>query len=268
MGLLNAAPKKKLRLNRDKSRYKANYIRIIGGNFMRSAIENRISRRKFENEPITDLEKENIISIINQLNEASGLTMEFMEDGSGAFGKLRKSYGLFTNVRSLILMKGKKDDKDLKEKLGYYGEDLVLAITDLGLGTCWVGGTFDKDELHIDSGEDLACVVVAGKVAAPSLKEKMVRSVTHRKVKSMEERIISTQPLPHWAQNGMKAVLFAPSAKNTQKVMFKYENNILSAQIADDYSMDMIDLGIAKKHFEIGAGGTFEFGNGGIFHLE
>ena len=235
---------------------------------MRSAIENRVSRRKFEKEPITGLEKENIISLINQLNEASDLTMEFVEDGSGAFGKLRKSYGLFTNVRSLILMKGRKDDKDLKEKIGYYGEELVLAITDLGLGTCWVGGTFDKDELTIDSGEELVCVVVAGKVADLSLKEKIVRSATHRKVKSVEERIISNRPLPQWVQNGMKAVLLAPSAKNTQKVIFKYENNILSAQIADDYSMDLIDLGIAKKHFEIAAGGTFELGNGGIFHLK
>ncbi|MBE6035287.1 MAG: nitroreductase [Clostridiales bacterium] len=234
---------------------------------MRSAIENRVSRRKFEKEPIADWEKENIISLINQLNEESGLTMAFMEDGSGAFGKLRKSYGLFTNMRSLILMKGKKDDQDLKEKIGYYGEALVLALTDLGLGTCWVGGTFDKDELPVDSGEELACVIVVGKVAAPSLTEKMVRSATHRKVKSMEERIISDQPFPQWIQNGMKAVLFAPSAKNTQKVMFRYKNDTLSAEIANDYSMDLIDLGIAKKHFEIGAGGKFEFGNGGIFHL-
>lgn len=235
---------------------------------MISAMENRVSRRKFEGELITNLEKEKIVSLINQLNEASGLTMEFIEDGSSAFQKLRKSYGLFTNVRSLILMKGKKEDKDLKEKLGYYGEDLVLAITDLGLGTCWVGGTFDKDELMIDSGEELACVVVVGKVAAPSLTEKMVRSVTHRKVKSMEERIISDQPLPQWVQNGMKAVLLAPSAKNTQKAIFKYEDNILSAQIVDDYAMDLIDLGIAKKHFELEAGGKFELGNGGIFHLK
>lgn len=235
---------------------------------MRSAIENRVSRRKFEKEPITGREKENIISLINQLNEESGLTIEFMEDGSGAFGKLSKSYGLFSNVRSLILMKGKKNDKDLKEKIGYYGEDLVLAVTDLGLGTCWVGGTFEKEALTIDSEEELACVVVVGKVAAPSLTEKMVRSATHRKVKRMEERIISNQPLPQWVQNGMKAVLLAPSAKNTQKVMFKYENNTLSAHIANDYAMDLIDLGIAKKHFEIEAKGKFEFGNGGIFHLK
>lgn len=234
---------------------------------MRSAIENRVSRRKFEKEPITDREKEKIISLIDQLNEEYGLTMTFLEDGSGAFQKLRKSYGMFTNIRSLILMKGKKNDKDLKEKVGYYGEDLVLSITDLGLGTCWVGGTFDKDELTVNDSEELACVVVVGKVAAPSLKEKMMRSATHRKVKSMEERIISDQPLPQWVQNGMEAVLLAPSAKNTQKAIFKYENNILSAQISDDYAMDLIDLGIAKKHFELEAGGTFELGNGGVFHL-
>lgn len=234
---------------------------------MRSAIENRISRRKFESEPITNQEKEKIISTIKDLNKTSGLTMAFLEDGSGAFQKLTKSYGLFVNVRSIILMKGKKEDKNLKEKIGYCGEELVLAITDLGLGTCWVGGTFDKDELTVDDNEELACVVLVGKVAEVSLKEKMMRSVTHRKVKKMEERVVSDQPLPQWVQDGMEAVLLAPSAKNTQKAIFKYENNVLSAQIAEDYSMDLIDLGIAKKHFEIGAGGKFELGNGGTFHL-
>ena len=235
---------------------------------MHSAIKNRVSRRKFEKEPITDSDKESIISLINHLNEASCLTMKFLEDGSGAFGKLSKSYGLFTNVRSLVLMKGKKEDKDLKEKIGYYGEELVLAITDLGLGTCWVGGTFDKEELVIDSSDELVCVIVVGKVADSSLTEKMVRSAMHRKMKGMEERIVSSEPLPKWVEKGMNAVLLAPSAKNTQKAMFKYENNVLSAEIVNDYPMDMIDLGIAKKHFEIEARGKFEFGNGGVFHLD
>lgn len=233
---------------------------------MRSAIENRVSRRKFENEHITKLEREDIVSHINKLNEVSGLTMEFIEDGSSAFGKLRKSYGLFTNVRSLILMKGRLEDKDLKEKVGYYGEDLVLFMTDLGLGTCWVGGTFDKDEFTINDEEELACVVVVGKVSSLSLSEKMIRVATHRKVKSIEDRILSNNDLPQWVKNGMEAVQLAPSAKNTQKVTFRYENDILSAQIVNDYSMDLIDLGIAKKHFEIGAGGVFELGNGGVFN--
>lgn len=234
---------------------------------MRSAIENRISRRKFESEPITNQEKGRIISKIEELNKASGLTISFMEDGSGAFQKLRKTYGLFVNVRSVILMKGNKGDINFKEKIGYYGEDLVLDITDMGLGTCWVGGTFDKEELIIGNNEELACVVVVGKVAGTSLKEKMMRSIIHRKVKSLEERIVSDQPLPQWVTDGMKSVLLAPSARNTQKAIFKFEKNLLSAQIADDYGADLIDLGIAKKHFEIEAGGKFDFGNGAVFHL-
>lgn len=32
----------------------------------------------------------------------------------------------------------------LKEKVGYYGEQLILKVTELGLGSCWVGGTFDR----------------------------------------------------------------------------------------------------------------------------
>jgi hypothetical protein len=235
---------------------------------MRSAIEKRVSRRRYLNEPIEEQDKEKILAIISQLNEESGLTIEFLEDGSSAFQGLRKSYGFFTNVRSVILMKGRKEDKNLKEKAGYYGEDLILDITDLGLGTCWVGGTFEKKEIAVDKSEELVCVITVGKVTEPSMKEKILRSMLHIRRKSMEERITSDQPLPQWAIDGMKAVLLAPSAIDSQKAWFKYENNILSAHIADNYAMDLIDLGIAKKHFEIEAGGKFELGNGGIFHRE
>ncbi|SHN74627.1 hypothetical protein SAMN02745215_02539 [Desulfitobacterium chlororespirans DSM 11544] len=81
---------------------------------MRSALENRISRRKFAKELITDQEKAKIIALVNELNEASGLAMTFLADGSHAFQKLSKSYGLFTNVRSLIVMKGKKELQDFR----------------------------------------------------------------------------------------------------------------------------------------------------------
>lgn len=57
------------------------------------------------------------------------------------------------------------------------------------------------------------------------------------------------------------------SKKDDYCFVAEYENNILSARIIDDYPMDLIDLGIAKRHFEIGAGGKFEFGNGGIYNV-
>ena len=35
-----------------------------------------------------------------------------------------------------------------EERLGYFGEKLVLAATQLRLGTCRVAGTFDRGATH------------------------------------------------------------------------------------------------------------------------
>lgn len=234
---------------------------------MRSAIEKRISRRKFINEAIADVDQKTINELIVRLNAVSGLTMTFEEDGSYAFTKLRKTYGLFSNVRSIVIMKGKTSDPHLNEKVGYFGEELILKMTDLSLGTCWVGGTFDKTSFHVSSDETLVCVIVVGKVASPSLGEKVLRAATHRKVKPMAQRIVSDVALPQWVEKGMAAVLLAPSAMNTQKPSFKYRQSQLSAEVEDNYSMDMIDLGIAKRHFECETSGRFEWGNGAIFQV-
>ncbi len=235
---------------------------------MRSAIENRISRRKYEKEPLTSSEMKMIIEKVNQANKTSGLNAEFLEDGSAAFGSFKASYGMFNNVRSLLLMKGKKSDKDLREKVGYYGEELVLDITDMGLGTCWVAGTFDRKSITIAEDEELVCVITVGKVGVTSFKERFLRGGMHRKMKTIEERSRCDQPMPQWMRSGMEAVLLAPSAVNSQKAFFVYEKGSVYGKVKDSYVMDMVDLGIAKKHFEIEAGGTFELGNGSLFHKE
>ena len=242
---------------------------------MREAIERRISRRTFEKEPIGIEMCKQIEAWIDRINEQSGLTIQFIEDGGAAFQSFRKSYGMFKNVRSVILMKGKnddadlKDDTDLKEKIGYYGEELVLGITDLGLGTCWVAGSYDKNVFAIDNDrEELVCVIPVGVIEATTFKEKAMRTVIRRKVKSIKERVTSDGDLPQWAIDGMEAVLRAPSAANSQKARFIFKDHQMYAEIANNAKCDMVDLGIAKKHFEIEAGGTFELGNGSRFKRE
>lgn len=235
---------------------------------MKQAIVERISRRNFEKATLSSEEITTIRKQIKKLNQTSQLNLEFLEDGSEAFANLKKSYGLFTNVRSLVLMKGSHTDPLLKEKIGYYGEVLVLEMTKLGLGTCWVGGTFDPSKLKVAPNEDLVAVVVVGKVKATSLKEKMIRSAISKKRKPIAERLMTdTDSLPSWLIDGIEAVRLAPSAKNSQKAIFHYREGIISAQIANDYDFDLVDLGIAKKHFEIGAGGQFQLGNDGTFEL-
>ncbi len=232
---------------------------------MRDAIVNRISRRTFEKIPLSSSEKDAIMRLVESANEASELTITFIEDGSDAFSSLQKSYGMFSGVRSMLLMKGRKSDSNLREKVGYYGEDIVLNLTDMGLGTCWVGGTYDREQLEFADDEELVCVIVLGKVKKSTLKEKVLRSVISKKRKPIEERLLSSVEIPEWLRNGMEAVRLAPTAKNAQKPTFHFDGITLTADVVDDYAMDMVDLGIAKKHFELTVGGTFELGNGAYF---
>ncbi len=194
--------------------------------------------------------------------------MEFLEDGSEAFSSFKKSYDLFNNVKSLILMKGDIKDKNLKEKIGYYGKQLVLHLTNLSIGTCWVVGIFDKNKLKIKNIEELICVIAIGKVKAETIKERMIRKAMSNKRKSIKERLISdTETIPKWLTEGLKAVTLIPSARNSQKAMFEYQNGIVYTKVHNDYEFDLVDLDIAKKHFELVANDKFEFGNNKQFIL-
>lgn len=233
---------------------------------MREAISKRISRRTFDTAKLTASEQEQIDRLVRSANEKSGLSIQFIEDGSVAFHSIRKSYGLFANVHSLLLMKGDTADKDLCEKIGYYGEDIILDLTDMGLGTCWVGGTFDKDTFEASDTEEIVCVILVGKIREVTFKENLIRSTLSKKRKSVEQRLASTVDIPKWLADGIEAVRLAPSAKNSQKVTFRYDGTSLTIHVPNDYPMDMIDLGIAKKHFETEVPGTFDMGNDAAFH--
>lgn len=234
---------------------------------MIQAMKQRISRRNFTKDKLRANEIETIEHWTNQINAISALSLQFLEDGSKAFSHLKKSYGIFSNVHAMILMKGNVADLNLKEKIGYYGETLLLKIVTLGLGTCWVGGTYDKNELDIPEKETLIGVILVGNIDK-SMKDIFLRQVIGRNRKSIEKRIVTDAPLPEWILQGLEAVKIAPSAKNSQKPLFRYEKGVLRAEVLEEEPFDLVDLGIAKKHFELGAAhGTFELGNGGAFKL-
>lgn len=236
---------------------------------MNDAIIKRISRRNFTTEKISNEMVQTIKNWLDTINDESGLTIEFVEDGSCAFHSLKKSYGIFNNVRSLLVMKGKRNDKNLQEKVGYYGEDIVLRMTEAGLGTCFVGGTYDDSCFSISEQETLVCVIVVGNIQK-SLKDTIIRTVASSKNrKSIKNRVIADKDLPDFIVQGLEAVKLAPSALNSQKPTLYYEKDVITMRVPGDYKFDLVDLGIAKRHFEIGAGnGRFQLGNGARFILD
>ena len=210
------------------------------------AIIRRISNRKYVSRPLSEEEISELNKLIEQNNRAGGLRFRLVTECPEVFSGL-KGYGMFSGVRNLILIAGPESDPDVEEKCGYYGEKIVLRAAQLGLNTCWVALTFrrGKTACQIRSGEKLVCVIAIGYG---------VSNGVPRKTKSLEE-LCSTplSSLPDWFQKGMEAVQLAPTAMNQQKFQFALHGNLVSAKALFG-AYTKLDLGIAKYHFEVGAG--------------
>ena len=169
-----------------------------------------------------------------------------------AFQGTMAKYGKFRNVNNYLVMAGKKAE-DLDERIGYYGEHLVLLAQTLGLNTCWVGLSYSKvpGTYVLEEGEKIACYIAIGYGET--------QGVGH-KIKTVEQVSNASDITPSWFKKGVEAALLAPTAVNQQKFSFEHvgvKNNCHLIRAKKGFSMigyTKMDLGIAKYHFEIGAG--------------
>lgn len=240
---------------------------------MMEAIDARQSRRRYMDAAMTQQDIGRLNALIGQYREQAGVKMQLVIDNGNAFAGFRKSYGMFSGVRNYVVLVENKNDLHSLEKLGYYGELLVLGATLLGLGTCWVGGSFDRKDCPFEpeDGEEIVCVIPIGSVE-PGLsgREKLIHKFTHRKKKSIEEFYTADTVPPDWFMEGVLAAQKAPSAVNRQPVKFFYKDHSVTAMVDNtDKQLMMVDFGIAKLHFELGAGGgNWVYGNNGAFKKE
>ena len=182
---------------------------------------------------------------IDAINKESGLHMQLVLDEPHAFEGFMAHYGKFSGVRNYIALIGRKGN-DLEEKCGYYGEKVVLRAQQLGLNTCWVAMTYSKIKtaFTVADGEKL-CIVI-------SLGYGKTNGVPH-KSKSADAVAKADGVFPAWFKAGVEAALLAPTAMNQQKFLFTLDGNRVSAKAGFGF-YTKIDLGIARYHFEIGAG--------------
>ena len=229
------------------------------------AINIRESRRVYLDKEIDIRKMIHLKNFIKRINEESGLSLVLLDNGSAAFDSLTKSYGMFSGVRALVALKGDSDDQYLDEKIGYYGEKLLIEAVRLNLGTCWVGGTFDEKSKIFDRkpGDRFIGVITMGYCNnEKSFREKIISAAVHRKNRSMNEIYYSdTKNLPHKFIAGIKAIQKAPSAKNSQPVKLKYINHKVIIYVNELNEFDFVDLGIAKYHFYVATGTDFPLGN-------
>lgn len=226
----------------------------------------RISRRTYKKEALSSTMIEVLQDLVRDLNQKSGLSLELIENGEKAFSKFSKSYGMFSNVRTLLVMKANKNTEHLEEKLGFYGEWFILEATRMNLGTCWVGGTFDKSVIPLDDSEKMIGVIVVGPVDKETWKESLIRAAIHRKKYTVSDISVVEGTATDWFYQGVKAALLSPSALYRMKTRYFYRQGKVMAVIDDEKASDRIDLGISKLHFASAAGGEFDWGNPAEFH--
>jgi len=238
-----------------------------------SAMKKRCSRRKYTNRPIDSKYVQQLEDSIALYNKESGLNIKLVI-GSGAelFSGFRKSYGLFVGVQNYIAMIGSKTLPNRMEKVGRFGEKIILEATAMGLSTCWVGTSYDKNAAKelCEGNEELDCVIAVGySDERHSLKERMMEYGTHRQNKSKEALIEAEEHVPEWFKQGMDAVYLAPTARNLRPFVFEYKDGQVTASITNPTETAMIDLGIAKLHFELGARvGSWDYGNGSHYYFD
>lgn len=210
------------------------------------AIKNRHSVRKYLDKQIDETTRKELTSFMDECNRESGMNIQINYDEPTAFQSMLAKYGKFENVNNYIALVG-KDNNELEQLAGYYGEKIVIKAQQLGLNTCWVALSFNKRKtkkvIDINSGEKLLMVI--------SLGYGENQGFAHKE-KDVKDFYTASSEVPQWFLDGIKASSLAPTARNQQKFKFHYDNGIVELTSGSGiYSKT--DMGIVKYHFEVGA---------------
>ena len=208
------------------------------------AIKERHSVRNYTPEHI---QAEKIVKLnekIKELNEEGKIHLQLIEDAGNTYNRLFNRMAGLGSAPSVIACVG-PDDETLEQRIGYYGEKLVLFAQQLGLNTCWAG-TFNKKNIGADvrNGEKLVISIAIG-YGTDSGKP--------HKSKDMEQVIDAKGDRPLWFNKGVEMALLAPTAINQQRFLIRL-NEDDSVEFVDKGGIfSQVDLGIVKCHFEIGS---------------
>ena len=220
---------------------------------LQEAIKARHSVRAYKEQPLTDADAQALEEKIAELNREGFLHIQLIKNEPKAFLGPFARYGKFRGVTNYLVMAGKQAD-DLDERIGYYGEQLVLYAQTIGLNTCWVGLSYTKipGTYELGENEKIGCYISIGYGET--------QGVSH-KIKRIDQVSNISDDSPDWFRRGVEAALLAPTAINQQKFSFELlptedgqMPRVLTKRHFSLVGYTQMDLGIAKYHFEIGAG--------------
>ena len=185
------------------------------------------------------------------------------------------SYGMIKGARFYLAVLVRRSEPRRWEDAGFAMEAAVLRATDLGLGSCWIGGVFDRRRfgrsLGIQADEQLPAVIAVGLPAGQrTLRDRLVRwSAGGDRRKPASElffaggwnSVLTPDNAGSWAE-ALESLRLAPSTSNKQPWRIVRQGGAFHFYLVRDkaYSalmpladLQRIDMGIAMCHFEFAA---------------
>ena len=238
-------------------------------------IQRRTSSRTYEQKEIDPIAYQKLDAYIAEINASNQIKGNFllakMNETDAEKPQKLGTYGVITGASSFIIGTVDKDEKDAVT-FGYLFEKIVLCATNLGIQTCWLGGTFKKSDFEksvvIPENESIVMVSPIGyKKEKRRLFESAMRAVISAdKRKPWSELFFEADHTP--MNEGLAGAYAVPfemvrlghSASNKQPWRIIHDQDRFDFFLArtkgygsPNFDMQMNDMGIAKCHFELTA---------------
>ena len=226
----------------------------------------RSSCRTFDGRPLAAGERSRVEALIAGPHEVPfGSRIRFaLLEAAAAGGAAAVRLGTYGIIRGApcFLAGAVSDGPGAREDFAFALERIVLALTEMGLGTCWLGGTYRRgafaDRIGLQDGEILPAVTPVGHPAArPSLVDAVFRAGARSSRRRAWEELFAfgRAEAGPWAPC-LEAVRRGPSATNGQPWRIAKEPGMPVFHLglagpAAMRSVQRLDAGIAMCHFAL-----------------
>lgn len=237
---------------------------------VKKAVQDRVSIRSYEERSLTKEDKSKLMDFNASLTNPFGVDVkvQYISKDKGAEDVQLGTYGTIRGAKDFLAITV-KDQPYAMEAVGYQFENLVLYATDMGLGTVWLAGTFNrkdfKNVIEISDEDLFPCICPVG---YPGQKRSFIEKITRvslgsKKRKEWDKLFFLDDFSKSLTKEGagrytdaLDMLRLAPSATNAQpwavvkegdKFHFfcNYKNSINN----DVKKIKHLDLGIALSHF-------------------
>ena len=221
-------------------------------------------------------------------NRYSFTLIDIEDDKLTEMGKMT-SYGVIKDARLYIGGYADPDDRSIID-YGYCFQDMLLELTVIDLGTCWMGGTFGRSfiakSLSLPEGKVIPAISPVGfSMEKRAFADKVTRFLAGSKNRKAHNKLffnyngerelqpVITEDLRSPLDEVFESVRFAPSASNKQPWRILIQDNMYHFYCDFDkkynsmikgFNIQSLDMGIALCHFtkaaeELRLGGNLSY---------